>query len=216
MAMESVDRRIRRTRAQLRNALFALIEEGAYDAITVQDITDRADLSRATFYLHYRDKDELLFTNLQAMFDDIAERTSVTTLADYLAMEQGGTYQHSREVFAHVAANARLYKALLSEHGVVPVVHRALHYLAELFLRELALCTNGNCDAPRLPIGLVAHQLAGALYMSVAWWVANDLSVSIEYMAQAYSNMTTSYVMAVFGQPLDMAPAMEFPGNTGG
>jgi AcrR family transcriptional regulator len=47
----SLDRRIRRTRATLRDALIALILERGFDSITVQDITDRANLARATFYL---------------------------------------------------------------------------------------------------------------------------------------------------------------------
>ena len=50
-----IDPRIERTREALRGALMALIEEKGFDAISVQDITERARLNRATFYLHYRD-----------------------------------------------------------------------------------------------------------------------------------------------------------------
>lgn len=59
-----LDPRVVRTRQQLREALVSLIEEKGFDALTVQDITDRAELNRATFYLHYQDKQELLVKRL--------------------------------------------------------------------------------------------------------------------------------------------------------
>ncbi len=54
-----VDRRIRRTRDTLGDALVQLIQEKPFDEITVQDVLDRACVGRTTFYTHYRDKDDL-------------------------------------------------------------------------------------------------------------------------------------------------------------
>jgi AcrR family transcriptional regulator len=54
------DRRVRRTRQALQDALFTLMTEKGYDAVTVQDTIDRADVGRSTFHSHYADKDELL------------------------------------------------------------------------------------------------------------------------------------------------------------
>jgi AcrR family transcriptional regulator len=64
-----IDPRIERTREMLRNALMALIQEKGFDAISVQDITERARLNRATFYLHYRDKQDLLIRTNEEVFD---------------------------------------------------------------------------------------------------------------------------------------------------
>ncbi|MBO0803611.1 MAG: TetR/AcrR family transcriptional regulator [Nocardiopsaceae bacterium] len=61
--MPGTDRRVRRTRALLHQALIELILEKGYGRITVQDILDRADVGRSTFYSHYRDKDALLLDN---------------------------------------------------------------------------------------------------------------------------------------------------------
>lgn len=60
MSDKQLDRRVRRTRRALQDSLTSLILEKGYDAVTVEDITDRADLGRTTFYLHYKDKEELL------------------------------------------------------------------------------------------------------------------------------------------------------------
>ena len=67
------DRRIRRTRRQLHNALYSLIQEQNYDTITVSDVVDTADISRATFYLHYKDKDELLLHSLESLAETLMD-----------------------------------------------------------------------------------------------------------------------------------------------
>lgn len=59
------DRRRARTRKMLSDALMGLILERGYDAITIQDITDKANLSRATFYLHFGDKQDLYLCSLE-------------------------------------------------------------------------------------------------------------------------------------------------------
>lgn len=57
---EPADRRVRRTRRALHQALIGLMLERGYARITVQDILDRADVGRSTFYAHFRNKDDLL------------------------------------------------------------------------------------------------------------------------------------------------------------
>lgn len=56
----TADRRVTRTQTAIRRALIALIEERGFDALTVSDITARANINRGTFYLHYRDKYDLV------------------------------------------------------------------------------------------------------------------------------------------------------------
>src|SRR5215207_4763884 len=58
--MMKTDRRVKRTREVLQKALIELMSERGYDTITIQDIVDRANIGRTTFYLHYSSKDELL------------------------------------------------------------------------------------------------------------------------------------------------------------
>ena len=60
--MEKADRRIRRTQKSLHDALIALVLRKNYDLITIQEILDRADVGRATFYSHFKGKDELLIS----------------------------------------------------------------------------------------------------------------------------------------------------------
>ncbi|MFD0589743.1 TetR/AcrR family transcriptional regulator C-terminal domain-containing protein [Paenibacillus sp. GCM10027627] len=57
---QSPDRRVLRTKRLIRDALTELMEEKGFDGITVKDLTERADINRGTFYIHYKDKYDLL------------------------------------------------------------------------------------------------------------------------------------------------------------
>ncbi|HEX7000629.1 MAG TPA: helix-turn-helix domain-containing protein, partial [Trueperaceae bacterium] len=66
-----VDARVRRTRSRLQGALVALVLEGDYDQVTIRDVADRADVGYATFFRHYRDKEELLVALLEDLLDEL-------------------------------------------------------------------------------------------------------------------------------------------------
>ena len=65
------DRRIQRTQGLLHEALGSLIHEKSYDAISVKEILDRANVGRSTFYMHFGDKDELLLSSIRDMLRSI-------------------------------------------------------------------------------------------------------------------------------------------------
>src|ERR1700675_2416626 len=95
------DRRIRRTRSLLSDALVALMQEKSIDKITVQDVLDRATVGRSTFYLHYRDKDDLFL----CVLEDGLEMWSTALL-----MKQEKSYRVApvAEFFMHVGDAKKL------------------------------------------------------------------------------------------------------------
>jgi len=74
MAVKAEDRRVRRTRTLLQDALIALILEKGYEAVTVQDIIDRADVGRSTFYAHFLDKQQLLLSRVEELHAFLAQQ----------------------------------------------------------------------------------------------------------------------------------------------
>ena len=68
MSTEAVDRRVRRTRKQLRECLVTLLKQKKVQDITVRELTELADLNRGTFYLHYKDVFDLLEKNRKRAF----------------------------------------------------------------------------------------------------------------------------------------------------
>jgi AcrR family transcriptional regulator len=73
---KKIDPRVKRTRALIQKAFSELIEEKGFRSITVKDITQRAEINRATFYAHFTDKFELLEINIQQVFrEELEKRT---------------------------------------------------------------------------------------------------------------------------------------------
>lgn len=168
MKRDPNDRRSRRTRRRLRDALVDLIIERGYSAVTVQDILDRADVGRSTFYSHFYDKEDLLLSG----FAD----------PDWPQGAQLGAAGESLSLgfFAHAAAHYRLYRALVGERGgEIILYHAERSIVAALEARLDALAAAGASLPPR--DGL-ASTLAGALLGMMRWWLDHDMPMPADDM----------------------------------
>jgi AcrR family transcriptional regulator len=192
MVMEKLDRRVQRTRGQLRDALIALVLERGYDDLTIQDITDKADLRRATFYLHYKDKQELLLTVLSESFDSVVQQMDAIRQSDALA---GKTNVEAFLVmFKHAEQNAKLYKGILNSQSGVVVSNLIREYLAALLLSSLSVIPSHQLS---MPPEVLANFMAGAELELVAWWLNHDMPYSAEQMAQMVQTLTLRGAMGV-------------------
>ncbi|MFW5690944.1 MAG: TetR/AcrR family transcriptional regulator [Chloroflexota bacterium] len=184
---QELDRRIRRTRRLLRDALMELITEKGYDAITVQDITDRADVARSTFYLHYRDKDELLFRSMREIYDDLLARV------DPGAMDDPAD-------FAHVAENASFYRVMLGEHGSMTFMVQMRKFLAGVMRQHIIDVLVPAEQPTNVPRELLAHFMAGAQLGMFAWWLENDMQLPAAEIA------ALGQALAINGLPWAISP----------
>lgn len=200
MATKRMDRRVRRTRNALAQALLALMQERDFESITIQDITDRADLNRATFYLHYGSKEELLTDSLEAMFDDLVQRFENTTAVTPIWQDTTAVLA----VFQHVADHAALYKVLLSDRGQSHVIYRIIDYIADFGQQRVARHLPPGLRLG-LPVQIVSHHAAGSLIAVVSWWVQNNLPYSAEFMATAVDKLYTRGILAIVPEDLIQA-----------
>src|SRR5438045_9204104 len=99
MAAQAIDRRIQRTQALLKTALMSLIQEKGFEALSVQDIIDRANVGRATFYAHFDSKDDLLASGIEGLRTSLKERQRQALTSATGADER--LFAFSRELFAH-------------------------------------------------------------------------------------------------------------------
>lgn len=179
MPDQRLDRRIVRTRQRLRDALFALIEEKGYTAISVQDLTDRADINRVTFYFHYRDKDDLLLTVMQELYEAL-EATQPPP--DDLA---GWARQDALHAFNHLREYAHIYRVLMGEKTMFSLLGRLIDYSAQAALRaERARLPAGVI--PPVPLEMTEHFYAGAFVGLARWWLLNGMPYPPEHMAEVY------------------------------
>ena len=116
---ESGDRRVRRTQAALQSALMDLVQKQDLPRIMVADVTERAGVSRSTFYDHYQDVHELAEAACTAMIDDLMG--SLPDPDDVLSDPDGGT-EVLRNFFVNFAEHANLYRSLLGSQGSARII----------------------------------------------------------------------------------------------
>ncbi|WP_420627198.1 TetR/AcrR family transcriptional regulator [Candidatus Leptofilum sp.] len=186
-----MDRRKRRTRRLLGEALLELVQEKKWDQITIQDITDRADINRATFYLHYSSKEKLLADSLEGYFDELVKQIAAKTMNKPIWENP----EADEMVFAHVAEHADLYRVLLGENGMGYVINRVIDYIAQF--SELQLRAGlGNIEL-QLPIEIMARHVAGSLFALVTWWLTNNMPYTPREMAEMSIRLCVTGTMPV-------------------
>ncbi len=180
------DRRVVRTRGLLREALMSLILEHGYDAVTVQDITDRANLGRATFYLHYRDKEELLYKSLEETYDGLVKNSESLLNTNYPA---------GLASFQHAAENKDLYRVMIGSQAAAAITRRIREYMVSVVKRRIASNYGETLD---IPVDIVAHHVVGSILALLTWWLENDLPYSAEYMANVCQQLNLNALRAHF------------------
>ncbi|HEX6384307.1 MAG TPA: TetR/AcrR family transcriptional regulator [Anaerolineae bacterium] len=190
-----VDRRIQRTRQLLKDAMMELILEKGYDAVTVQDITDRANLGRATFYLHYRDKDELLVKSLEAVFEDLVQQMPALATGQWPLSDAGPI----AVAFRHITENADLYRIILSRQGGTTIPRRIRSYIAGYVQVFIEAHLAQTAAEPLVPVDVLANYIAGSLLALVTWWLESETPHPAEEMVVYYHQLVVLGAAQVMG-----------------
>jgi AcrR family transcriptional regulator len=189
MSSSPTDRRVRRTRELLRNAFLSLLAEKGYDRMTVQDILDRADVGRSTFYAHYRDKEDLLL----AGFEDI--RTALATERNASDGQPGADVellQPVLAVFRHVERH-RQFWGPLSRKGGADVIGRLLRESVDDLVRQHLHVYFGDSAIDPTEREAAVQFVAGACMGLLIWWLDHeDVPSSAEEIHTTFRRLATS------------------------
>ena len=192
------DRRVTRTRRALKVALTDLILEKGYEHVTVQDIIDRADMGRSTFYSHYVDKDELLLDTLAEL--QVPGPDTSAWKRDDPAF--GWTY----ELFRHVGAGKRLFKAVANPDS--PLGRREI----TRWLEDLARAELGRIRVPRkldpAKLEIVVRFTVGTFIGFMDWWVREENeALPPEAVDQAFRSLVLPGIANVLDVEIDIPKA---------
>jgi AcrR family transcriptional regulator len=192
-AAPRADRRSRRTRQLLGDALVALMLEQRYDTITVQEIIDRANVGRSTFYAHYLDKEDLLQHQIAGM---------IAAFVAHMDQDVGGRrLVPSLELLRHVRERRDLCRALVRGRAMEPVLQTMqTHLSAHIEARLTRRLPPGA--APVVPLPLVAHHAAAALLALFQWWLARDMAEAPEEIDAYFRHLASPSVRAATGVDL--------------
>jgi AcrR family transcriptional regulator len=186
MAEARADRRVRRTKQRLKEALLELIAERGYEGLTVADVTERADVGRSTFYTHYGSLEDLLFAGWDAW---------VLSLADVLPAEteEGeARMRFSLPLLRHMRTQTRFLRAVL--HGAdVRLRRRITEIVAAVAARELERMSPPS-PAGETPDAVLrrkgrATALAAAYVGLAGWWMDAGARLAPEAVDEIFQGL---------------------------
>jgi AcrR family transcriptional regulator len=184
------DRRIQRTRQLLLSSLLELILEKGYETITVQDIIDRANVGRSTFYSHFQDKEHLLLSGSERLGD---------LLEEFRARSGAGesSWDLSLAIFKHAEQQRPAFKALLGKQVGRQVLDRIEEAL-DLCLNEHFRKMIPSGKRP-LPLEVFERFLVSSFTGLLTWWLDGDLPYPAERMNEYYRELTEPAVRMMLG-----------------
>ena len=186
---KKTDARVRRTRDALGDALVALMQEKPFDTITVQDVLDRANVSRSTFYTHYSDKDDLLMSDAEDFFESISMALSAHG-------DKSDRVFPVQEFFTHLSDVQPFFKALVKSGKYQENMELARGHFARGIERRLSELPRGK-SIPSNQLPAIAFTHAGALLSLLTWWLDRGMRESPAEMDELFHRMVWNGVSSI-------------------
>jgi len=185
---KKADPRIKRTRKMFEDALLELMGRKEYKKITVQEIAHESGLNRATFYLHYYDKDQLLEQFLDGALDDLRESVRISDFE--FSYESNYPHPSFVRLFEKMMKHSKFYKTMIADEKIpyfTEQVYKILEEFAEQALRYL------KDDHVELKVHeeLVVPYIASAYLGVIIWWLKNDMPYTPIYLSRQLTIMST-------------------------
>lgn len=177
----SSDPRVIRTRRALHKAILELVNLRSLDTLSVADVTEKAQVNRATFYSHYQSLDELLSVALQMELENLIETTAHLIPPSTGFIESKPPPEAIVEFFRTLEQRFNVYRHIFGPHGSAKVVHELRQRITEKIEEKLRPLPR---DKSALPRAAHAHALTGLLLGLLTYW----FSVKPRPSAQRMSN----------------------------
>jgi AcrR family transcriptional regulator len=171
--MSKVDRRILKTQEALKKAVIELMSEKNFDDITIQDLSDRANVSRGTIYLHYVDKYDLLDKLIETHINELRERCEAVAEMDFI----NGSLIWTE----YFESNFSFFSMMLASKGAPYFRNRFLDFLLEEFRDEVDVTQGKNQGLNK---DLVVRFVASAYVGVVEWWFMNEKPIPHQELAE--------------------------------
>lgn len=172
------DRRIARTRLALRDAMLQLMPERGWDDLKIQEICERANVGRSTFYMHYCSKDDLLSESL----NDLRDALSVAVTED---SEQYQPLAFMNGLLTHMVEQRRIFKAVIGRRSGQSVERRFREMVFQLIDQDLA-----KRNYPKVQRQMVGRYLAGGVVDLMVWWVDSPDAPAVGALGQLIQELT--------------------------
>lgn len=180
------DRRVARTRHLLEQALLSLIKQKPFDSISVQDIIDRANVGRATFYLHYGNKEDLLGSGFAGLKAELRERQKTVR-------RQSGDFDQrlfafSHYLLEHAHTHREVIPAMVGKRGGAAIQHALRKLLTDL-MREEVKALSAEKGSAAVPHEATVEFLSSGLFGLLVWWLNGRMRLSVHEMNDVFRQL---------------------------
>lgn len=179
---KKLDRRATRTRQSLNEAIIALIREKRWDEITVQDVIDRANVGRSTFYAHYRGKEDLLRSAFAEFLEAIGAQIRWENLPAGRVVPVLELFSHLQDEFHH------FYRALARSRKTDLFFKIGPGQMAKGIEQSLSGWL-ADRPQPALPIRVLSNYLASGILSMLKWWLDQNMPYPPKRMDEIFHEL---------------------------
>jgi AcrR family transcriptional regulator len=187
------DRRVERTQQLLRAALLSLIEDRGFEALTVQDIIDRANVGRATFYAHFDNKEDLLVSGFEGLRSALKELQRQAHARQMDPDERLFAFSH--EMFAHIAEYRRVFRMMVGKQSGT-LVQQLLQKIVVDLVRDDIKALGRRRENRSEPSEGIVQFVTGGLFGLAMLWATGKLALSVDEVDALFRRLAMSGVKA--------------------
>lgn len=190
MTNKKLDPRVLKTRLNLRHALGYLMQKEDLQDISVQKITDTAHITRGTFYLHYKDKQDFVSRVMQEIIDELFDNVMINRPIE----EEGKSVSvfSLNKCFTYVENNSDIFTILLDrshDNNFYQLIYQRLS--KEII--QYAKTMNDELDDLDVPVQIQVEFLASALLGLISQWLTSGMIYTARYMTQSLEKMINTF-----------------------
>jgi len=200
---------VQKTRKLLQDALVELVAEKGYELVSIQEILDKANVGRSTFYAHFQDKDQLLHSILDHL-DELFEQHKIQlvdatkNIANAEKADRTSGFSPTLSLFQFVGQNHRFFKVMLGNQGYGIFAKRVYDYVfahvhgiftepthtnAFVHLHEPFEMLRSREKYSSLESEIAAHYFVSALMGMLVWWVERDMPCAAEEIDKLFREL---------------------------
>ncbi|TIP04713.1 MAG: TetR family transcriptional regulator [Mesorhizobium sp.] len=189
-----IDRRSARTRKALHQALLDLMLRKGYEALSVQDIIDEADVGRSTFYAHYTGKEDLLRSGFQMLREELTEAQS--TAHSGAEASHDDPLRFSAAMFEHADRYADHFRTMIGGRGGAVAENEIRLILSDMVRQELS----STLQDGTIPRDFVVQFVVGAFLTALNWWFERKPKLSPSQVDAMFRSLVLGGLAQMMGE----------------
>lgn len=195
---KKIDLRVKRTNKMIMEAFIKLVEEKGYDQVTVQDIADEAMINRATFYAHYKDKQDLYDTIFSVAVDAFTAVLNPTDLVKGNRLKVKQIEIVLTNIYENIYKNRKFYLTIMDGSATELLRKKLAEILYDQYSHvfERLKITENDIE---VPMDFIISYMTSIFIGTLHWWLNTDSDMTPEHLAKLVVKLVGNGHLTVLG-----------------